>query len=535
MSAQPEVTALSDTDSPRRMRPVSLVRLLVSLLLFLLMVRIAWMGDDALITLRAILNLTHGWGPGFNAFEAVQSSTHPLWFLLWMGVGSLTGDWFVPILLLSAALASGAVYLILQRVRSVVAVIAMATALALSNAFMEYSSSGLENSLAYMFVALLIVMTTRSLPFTTATACLVGITAAGLILTRFDLALVIAPIALVLIWQERRRRNHLFAAAASFTLPLIAWFTWSWVTYATFVPNTLAAKQNTAIPRVELLVQGGRYLWVSFERDPVSLLILMAGIAAAIVGRSLVLRAWTAGVVLYLAYVIWIGGDFMAGRFIAVPVLVTAAVAGIVAGARITDSPIRDSSIAGIAAAALIWLTLAMGVPPTSIAPPTSPRWEFGSTAGVSDEYGYHLQFSRDLKQIVMALGKPLTVPPFQGADALDPAVTLSDLRSAAAAWPTKSAGDSALPSAVVPQYGFLGTIGVLTGPTVHLVDRYALTDRFLSSQTYIAPPFQWRAGHLDRAIPDGYLEAIATNDPSNIEDPYLQAQLRSLWKSIRP
>ncbi|MBU3701361.1 MAG: hypothetical protein FGM58_04855, partial [Acidimicrobiia bacterium] len=45
--------------------------------------RAAWFGDDSLITLRTALNLTHGWGWGFNATEAVQGYTHPLWFLVW--------------------------------------------------------------------------------------------------------------------------------------------------------------------------------------------------------------------------------------------------------------------------------------------------------------------------------------------------------------------------------------------------------------------------------------------------------------------
>ncbi len=47
-----------------------------------LVVRTAWVSDDALITARVMENFVHGYGPVFNVDERVQVYTHPLWFLL---------------------------------------------------------------------------------------------------------------------------------------------------------------------------------------------------------------------------------------------------------------------------------------------------------------------------------------------------------------------------------------------------------------------------------------------------------------------
>ncbi|MEK6222134.1 MAG: hypothetical protein N2D54_07785 [Chloroflexota bacterium] len=44
------------------------------------LIRTAWMNDDAVITLRSISNFDAGYGPVYNLGERVQTFTHPLWF-----------------------------------------------------------------------------------------------------------------------------------------------------------------------------------------------------------------------------------------------------------------------------------------------------------------------------------------------------------------------------------------------------------------------------------------------------------------------
>ena len=77
----------------RDKKTLILVRFLAIVAVLVVGFRLAWISDDALITLRTALNITHGWGPGFNATESVQAYTHPLWFLLWVAIGVFTGQW----------------------------------------------------------------------------------------------------------------------------------------------------------------------------------------------------------------------------------------------------------------------------------------------------------------------------------------------------------------------------------------------------------------------------------------------------------
>ena len=49
---------------------------------FIVVIRNAWISDDAYISFRAIENLVAGYGFNFNPFVRVQVFTHPLWALL---------------------------------------------------------------------------------------------------------------------------------------------------------------------------------------------------------------------------------------------------------------------------------------------------------------------------------------------------------------------------------------------------------------------------------------------------------------------
>lgn len=106
--------------------------------------RYGWITDDALITGRHAVNLAHCWGLGFNIDERVQAFTHPLWFLLVSSGGALTGTWPVLPILLGAACSTASAAVILRSARSLARVIAASDLLLLSNAFIEYGTSGLE-------------------------------------------------------------------------------------------------------------------------------------------------------------------------------------------------------------------------------------------------------------------------------------------------------------------------------------------------------------------------------------------------------
>jgi len=529
-------------------RTLLIVRGVVVALVVLVTIRVAWINDDALITLRTALNITHGWGPGFNATESVQAFSHPLWFVLWVMVGALTNHWILGVIALSVLLVGLAVAILVSRVTSLGRLILVGGLLLLSNSFIDYTTSGLENPLAYACIALLIALSLttdptiekRSLVWSAA----VGLTAGAALLTRLDLlVLLVVPMGL-LAWTQRYEPKRLVIGTLAFVFPLLGWFLWSTSTYSSLLANTFAAKTNVDIPRSELIIQGLRYLWVSLEHDPITLIGLILGIGAALAVGPRLPRAWALGVLAYLGYVVWIGGDFMSGRFLAVPLFVSVFLLGItpmnVAGEKGDHKSVASVTTVTTSIAAVALLILASsfaGSPSTALANPQGPRWEVDQNfnAGVSDELGIYVANGRSLKSLVDNLSLAYVNPDFAPlGDGTGLNRTLREIDKTARNWPSND-GSFDSPSEVGVFCGFLGTIGIATGPTTHLIDSCALTDRFLAERMS-APtePFAWKPGHFHREIPEGYNEAIASGDPTRLTDMADRFELTRLWEQIR-
>ena len=528
-------------------RLLRLFRVLAVLLVGIVVIRVAWVSDDALITLRTALNITHNWGPGFNATESVQAFTHPLWFLLWVWVGSWTNQWILGVIALSVVFVVIATALLVQRVTSLPRLVIVTGFLVLSNAFIDFTTSGLENPLAYAVIAVLLTLSLRqdtagSTPWWW--AALVGLTTAAVVLTRLDLATLVAlPLALLL-WQYRTNMRAIIIGLAAFVVPLVVWFTWSHLTYAALLPNTFAAKTNAEIPRGEFIIQGLRYLWVSFENDPVTMIGLAVGIGMGLSLGPRMLRVWAGGAAAYLGYVVWIGGDFMGGRFLAVPYFVAIFVLAAVPLRQAPDSesehdhppnPEHNALLlagAGIVVTLLIVGSTAAGIRNTSLTNPQQERWSHSHN--VADERGYYVSSGHDLKGMVDTLSLAFTNPDFVPVAALTEfRPRLRDLDKSAKNWPIND-GTFTLPAEVAVA-GYLGWPGIATGPTVHWIDPHGLTDRYLAAKPFIPrEPFAWRSGHFARAVSDDYIQAVATDDPMKMRDTAEAFTLRELWSLIR-
>ena len=506
------------------------VRVLAWLLLTAAFLRTAWIGDDALITLRHSLNLAHGWGPGFNATESVLGATHPLWFLLWTLAGSVTNYWILSNFVLSILFSSAAVALLLWTAKRVLVVIGASIALLLSSAFVDYTSSGLENPLAMFIVGLIILQSRESSSRSYAHTTLLGLTVAALILTRPDLMVLIVPVGLWSIWRLRMSPKSLVVAALAFSVPVGAWITWSWSAYHSIFPNTLAAKSNLDIPRLDLLVQGSRYLMVSVQQDWVSGLVLLIGGITVLWLGSAWQRFWMVGVAAYLSYVVWIGGDFMVGRFLAIPIYVTVFLLATLSGRgkQVTPTAINYGRIAVGGIAATVVVALLVGPVPTSLTRDPGQRWS--GSFGIADERGVYSELGRTLH---VYLGERVDVPGFTfvSASEANPWGRISDYEGAARNWPTNNQERLRRPDEV-GTVCWLGATALVTGPRVHWIDTCALTDRFLASMP--SGGGDWRIGHFKRSVPEGYSDAILLNDASLIQSPELRRELNELWTRIK-
>ena len=522
------------------MRLLRLMQFLAVALIALLSIRLAWLGDDALITLRTALNVTHGWGFGFNSTEAVQAYTHPLWFLLWTALGSLTGQWAFGVLALGVAFTTLAAALLVFRISKIPTLIALTSLLLFSNAFMEYSTSGLENSLAYALAGILISLTAipsaQDRPAWWATT--LGLAAAGLFLTRMDLIIVLLPVLVVVIWEHRQRIKIIGAGLLAFALPTVFWLLWTYLNYGTALPNTFAAKRNVNIPLAELTFQGFRYLWVGFENDPVTLLAIVLGISVGLSLGTAIVRAWALGVLSYLIYILWIGGDYMGGRFLSVPVYISVfLIAMVVRNSNEDEEPDRafsGRSAAAIAASVAVLISLtAMGQTPVALANPQVARWDYGTSAGIADERGLSVERGRSLRSALIQ--GQAAIPSFKElGDPTSGELTLFSIHGLAKNWPNPESAEGT-PTGVTAICSLLPVVALSTGPRAHLIDTCGLTDRFVATIPFTPPAsLAWRSGHLERELPPGYVEAVETGDPTRVLDPDLAARLDSIWAEIR-
>lgn len=474
--------------------------------------RTAWLADDAWITLRTVDNWLAGYGPRWNVDERVQAYTHPLWFLLLTAAVAVSDETYLTTLVLSFTLVAALLALLgwrWGRAGEAWKPVAFLALLAASKAAVEYSSSGLEGPLAYLAAGLLALFLLRFDPArdgqdtdAVADAGRLALLASVLFLVRPDLVLLAVP-ALVGAAVAGRRAGgwgRRTAALLLGLLPALLWLAFATFYYGSPLPNTFFAKLSTGVPRWQLLAQGLRYLLDSLLRDPATP-ALLAVLALAVRRLPRPVRSLAAGVGLYLAYVVWVGGDFMSGRFLAPLYLVAA----IVLLDRLAPRP-------GIAVATAA-LALSLLVPSTPLRDELPQRERAIGAWGISDE---RAAFSPDTGLAVRRRdGLPIVQPRDRG--------------------PLGGAGEPpATAIGRVPRevrvIGMAGAGPFAAGPTVHFVDLAGLTDPLLSRLPAYPPvvvgrhanPYGWRPGHFYRAPPAGYLQSLASGE-TRLVDPELR------------
>jgi arabinofuranosyltransferase len=131
-------------DKQRLLLPIATAVFLI------LCVRSAWVGDDAYITLRTVDNFVNGYGLTWNISERVQAYTHPLWMFVLSAIYFVTREAYYSTVGLSLILSTCTAVLVGLLARDVrVGAIAILV-LGMSKAFVDYSTSGLENPLTHL-------------------------------------------------------------------------------------------------------------------------------------------------------------------------------------------------------------------------------------------------------------------------------------------------------------------------------------------------------------------------------------------------
>lgn len=450
--------------------------------------RTAWVSDDAFISFRVVRNFVDGFGPVWNLGERVQVFTHPLWLMALSAISLVTGEQYFSSVALSILCLAGCVCLILRIAHNSLAAATAIGALALSRVFMDYSSSGLENPLAHLLLIALFwrLHTLSSMP-RWRDATLGFLFASLLVCTRLDLAVIGAPIFAALCWRSRSLGSlKLLTGVFVAGLPLFGWLLFATFYYGSPLPNTYFAKLTTGLHLSDRVPQGLAYLGESLLFDPVSGVLTGIGLVAAITVKSL--RPFAFAIALHIIYVVSVGGDFMAGRFLSAP-FVLALLCLLTTSAHYPN--LRRPLLL---ASAIFLLNL-----PTTVFSTRTYKETAISARGIADERGFYYEATGVLRNLQKPVRQGhrfaragLGIPPIDGG---------------------------------VFETCYVGMTGYYAPRSVHLVDGYGLTDPLLARLPSINP---WRIGHFERLAPPGYL-AVRAGKANSLANPHLN----QLWEDL--
>jgi len=455
-----------------------IILVILMTLLGLIILRHAWVCDDAYITFRTVDNFINGYGLTWNTVERVQSFTNPLWMFVVSFFYLFTGEIYFTVIILSLVivlLAAG--WAVFRISESAIAAISVLIMLLFSKAFVEYATSGLENPLSFLLVILFLwvflkkEMTLPNLFYLALIASLAAV-------NRVDCLLLYLPALLYYLWSLPKLKA-VKKILLGF-LPFIAWEMFSLIYYGFLIPNTAYAKLNNGYSQIQMFQQGLLYYLDILYRDPLTILIIISALISVLIFRQRRLSLVASGIVLYLIYIVYIGGDFMSGRFLTVPF-----VAAVIVLSRV---PFENQLIRWTGFLAVIIIVGFIGPHPTLF----SDRY-FGTEpikgrdfTGICDERSVYYQTTG-----LLNVRRNVPMPMHEWVD-------IGRQMKAKA------------PQTVV--WGIAGFPGFYAGPKVHIIDFYALTEPLLARLPALKH-YEWRIGHFKRVLPQGYEATIKTGE----------------------
>ena len=455
----------------------------------------AWLCDDAFVTFRTADNFLNGHGLTWNADERVQAFTNPLWLFAISFCYFLSGEIYYTSIVLGAVVSVLAVYFVLPRADGRAALVG-GIFLACSKAFIDFSTSGLENPLSFLLLALFIRIYIEQPHNVFRLALIAGLAT----LNRMDTVLFYLPALLSVWWLQRNLRTT--ATVVLGFVPFGLWEVFAIIYYGFPFPNTAYAKLAAGIPAAEIANQGLRYAGHSLEFDPLTLSTLVSALGLVLWRRDKNLIPLVVGLLLYLIYTVRIGGDFMSGRFYAVPYLLAVALV-----VRTIPRPAGRSWIT----IPLLAVTLAlMGPHPTFLSgrdyganyvTSNSRAKKITDQYSVGDERAFYYPYTGLLKAVTAR--QDTTFPIHGWAD-----------------WGRRLRHFADGGKTAVVTWPLVGFIGFYGGPDCYFIDMYGLGDP-LTARLPTRRDINWGIGHMERILPDGYFETHLYG-PNLIVDPQL-------------
>jgi arabinofuranosyltransferase len=433
------------------------------------------MSDDAYITLRTVDNFINGFGLTWNVNERVEVFTHPLWMLLLSFFYFFTHEAYLTTILLSLGLVLFTLNYLQSKIKPLHHFILVFLILGLSNAFVDFATSGLENVLNYtLFTLFFFQFFDKKSPKENYFKV---VFLAGLIgMTRLDLLLMVLPLLIYVFFLQPNKWQAIKVGLLAVS-PLIVWEIFSYIYYGYMFPNTAYAKLNNGIPGNELLLQGVFYILATIKRDPLTLLVILSALIFGFSTKNIILRLWSLGILFYLAYVMKIGGDFMIGRFSTVPFLVSVLL--------LFQSLIRKQNLSQTILNGILVISLGL-ISPIPTFRQFHPDGFFEGFHGIADERDVYFGGTGLLRF------KDINIQP--NIVWVDQGKNLNDL--------SQSNGKQ------IFAFEYVGFLGYYAGKDVYIIDTLGIGNAYLAHQP-MDDISEWRIGHYKREVTEDYIQSL--------------------------
>ena len=454
----------------------------------LIVIALAWQSDDAYHGYVMSRHLAEGQGLVYNIGERSTASTCPLFTLVIALAYFVTREMYFTSLAVCTLLSVAAyVILVYKLCRTKEQVVISFITLSGSQAFISYTTSGLENSLLFFLSALFLLTLRNKERFDGKSMLILALLISLLAMARMDSVLIFVP---VIVWIYLfKRENVSFIKAVSIgilgLLPFILWELFACFYFGFPFPNPAYVKLGTAIAMKEYIKRGILYTVYTGLDDIVVIVIPAAAVLFSLFSRKLKYILVSSGILIYMVYIIRIGGDFMMGRHFTNLFFVSVCLFMMMMNDPATDAkklPVIRNAFYITAFVSVIFAAT------------------FGRTVGsqylsghkfssqISDEREYYFG-TTGLYNNVLSLIRTgeLCIPETWNNDSTD------DLRS------------EGLNGGIIDN---AAGILVYYNPDLYLNDTYALGDPFLSK---LPAEYNenWRVGHLKREVPHGYRASI--------------------------
>jgi len=468
---------------------VLIIFVILLLILFtVVLLRTAWLADDAYITFRTVDNFVNGYGLTWNTAERVETYSNPLWMFLVAVFYFFTNEIYFTSIILSISISVLVLFVFAFKLsKSLTFALLGIGIFTLSKAFIDYSTSGMENPLTHLILAVFLFFYIKDWNnFNYKTLFILSIITALGGVNRLDTLVLFLP-CLVYAFSKLPKLKGLYVIVIGL-FPLIAWKGFTLFYYGFPFPNTAYAKViNSGLSASELVPQGLYFFENSLKWDPITLIVIFSAMTVPFLIRKNHLIPIVIGIALYFIFIIQTGGDFMSGRFLTAPLFM-----GVVLISQINFKTRNHMILLGIFSGIVIVIGVTADYSPLfSDETYAWPKGNFfniiNKEHGIADERAFYYQSTGLLRK---------------NFDPENPN-----------RFPWVKDGIKAKEEGVSPLIkGTVGMVGYYAGPTIHIIDVLRITEPLLSQLPPTITP-DWRIGHLKNSLPAGYFDTIKSGN----------------------